>query len=90
MQSCYLDQTPITKPPLKNWTRTKTARLEMLSVSCALEKSNPLHHNVDIHFLHAVRFTFLVVLTRKICWIIKRFFSCCIVATLMFDSAVIM
>ena len=25
---------------------------------------NPLHHNISIHFLHTLLFTFLLVLTR--------------------------
>lgn len=28
---------------------------------------NPLHHNLSIRFLHTLFYTFLLVLTRRIC-----------------------
>ena len=36
---------------------------------------NPLHHNISIHFLHTLLFTFLLVLTRRIGLTIKVFFG---------------
>ena len=32
---------------------------------------NPLHHNISIHFLHTLFYTFLLVLTRRIGLTIK-------------------
>ena len=37
---------------------------------------NPLHTNISIHILQTVLYTFLKVLTRRICSAIKNFFSC--------------
>ena len=36
---------------------------------------NPLHHNISMHILHTVLYTFSTVLARRICLTIKRFFS---------------
>ena len=36
---------------------------------------SPLHPNISIHILHTVLYTFPYVLARRICLIIKRFFS---------------
>ena len=36
---------------------------------------DPIHHNMGMHLLHAVLYTFPKVLTRRICLIIKSFFS---------------
>ena len=36
---------------------------------------NPLHPNINMHILHTVLYTFLVVLTRRIYLKIKSFFS---------------
>ena len=38
-------------------------------------KINPLHPNISMHILHTVLYTFLKVLTRRICLTIKSFFS---------------
>ena len=35
---------------------------------------NPLHPKISIHILHTVLYTFLKVLTRRICLPIKSFF----------------
>ena len=35
----------------------------------------PLHPSVNMHILHTVLYTFLKVLTRRICLTIKNFFS---------------
>ena len=36
---------------------------------------NPLQPNISMHILHTVLYTFLNVLTRRICLTIKSFFS---------------
>ena len=36
---------------------------------------NPLHHNISMHILHTVLYTFPKVLTRRICLTIKIFLS---------------
>ena len=36
---------------------------------------NPLHPSIRMHILHTVLFTFLTVLTRRICLTIKRSFG---------------
>ena len=54
---------------------------------------NPLHHNLSIHFLHTLFYTFLLVLTRRIGLTIKvsllASFSF-ILMILMNDSAVLL
>ena len=35
---------------------------------------NPLHHNISMQILHTVLYTFPKVLTRRICFPIKKLF----------------
>ena len=44
--------------------------------SKSMPQINPLHHNVSMQILQTVLYTFLKVLTRRICSAIKNFFSC--------------
>ena len=37
---------------------------------------SPLHPNISMHILHTVLYTFLKVLTRRICLTIKSFLAC--------------
>ena len=57
----------------------ETAAIELtsLSITSALAKEdvfhflNPLHLNISIHILHTVLYTFLKVLTRRICLLVR-------------------
>ena len=61
----------------------------------SLSKSqvNPLHPKISMHILHTDHHTFSMLLTRRICLTIKRFFLVVIISfiplTLMFDSTAI-
>ena len=44
-------------------------------VFLAVRKMNPLHPNISMHILHTNLYTFSKVLIRRICLIIKSFFS---------------
>ena len=37
------------------------------------ELLNPLHPNINMHILHTIIHTFLIILTRRICFKIKSF-----------------
>ena len=44
--------------------------------SLSTSQVNPLHPKISMHILHTDHQTFSMLLTRRICLTIKRFFSC--------------
>ena len=59
-----------------------------------LEVINPLHPNISIHIPYTGLYTFLKVLTRRICLTIKSFYWLVMISlillTLMYDLGVIL